>query len=132
MELSSTNVETVLRDCFFTPEELPAEDQEAFAKENGIIVEGILHTFAFHPARVAKHKTTIVAWIEQLPEQFDEGYSFLAMCNTKDGNQWTGLQKSMDELACLGMAVGVFASCMPRDMWPVLPGGVPYYQRRKQ
>jgi hypothetical protein len=43
--------------------------------------------------------------------------------------QWTGEQRVTEALACLGEAVGVFKCLSPREMWSVLPGGVPYYQR---
>jgi hypothetical protein len=32
----------------------------------------------------------------------------------------------MDELVCLGLAIGRIAFLMPREMWEMLPGGMPY------
>jgi hypothetical protein len=33
----------------------------------------------------------------------------------------------MDELVCLGLAIGKVEFQMTRDMWSILPGGVPYF-----
>jgi hypothetical protein len=126
------NPETVtatIRKCLFQDNELPAENQEAWAKENGVIVQGLVRTFAFHKGRLEESRSVIREMISNLPDTFDEGWSFLNMCNDKEGNQWTGMQTTMEELACLGEAVGVFKCLAPREMWTILPGGVPYYQR---
>ena len=54
------------------------------------------------------------------------GWSFLQACVDKNGNHW-GEHSNMEELFCLGIAIGKVESLLPRDMWKVLPGGVPYY-----
>jgi hypothetical protein len=33
----------------------------------------------------------------------------------------------MEGLFCLGMAIGKVECLMPRKMWTILPGGMPYY-----
>ena len=33
----------------------------------------------------------------------------------------------MEELFCLGIAIGRVECLIPREMWKILPGGVPYY-----
>lgn len=102
MELHTENVQAVIKDCLFKDHELPRENQRGWAQEpgNAILVEGIVGSFAFHPKRLEKNKPIITDWINKLRDEFDDGYSFLAMCETKDGEQWTGLQRAMDELAC--------------------------------
>jgi len=54
------------------------------------------------------------------------GWSFLNLCSTKDEKQWTGLHERMEQLICLGMAIGKVSYCCPREMWPSLLGGMPY------
>ena len=32
----------------------------------------------------------------------------------------------MEDLFCLGIAIGKVQYCLPRETWSLLPGGVPY------
>ena len=68
--------------------------------------------------------------LAQPPEEFGEdtggGWSFLNSCNDRSGRQWTGLHLTMEQLWCLGIAVGRARYTLPRDFWEVLPGGMPY------
>lgn len=122
MELTSENVETVLRDCLF--EKDPSDLTKA------IIAEGIVNKFGFDPERVQRHEEDILSMLRQLPKEFLKsgggGMSFLNACNRTDGVQWTGLHRRMDELFCLGMAIKKVQYCLPRNMWSVFPGGMPY------
>jgi len=52
--------------------------------------------------------------------------SFLNMCIDKNGNQWADLHRTMDELVALGIATGKLSFLIPREMWSILPGGMPY------
>jgi hypothetical protein len=52
--------------------------------------------------------------------------SFLNACMTKDDNQW-GEHQNMEQLLALGIAIGYARILLPRNMWSVLPGGVPYF-----
>lgn len=67
---------------------------------------------------------------EQLPESFHEskggGWSFLNMCEDKGGNQWSGTHKTMEQLLCLGMAMNKMKILLPREVWKIFPGGMPY------
>jgi hypothetical protein len=66
----------------------------------------------------------------QLPDKFmagsGDGFSFLGGCETKTGELW-GQHHDVEMLLCLGMALGMVKCLVPRDMWKVLPGGLPYY-----
>jgi hypothetical protein len=119
MKLTSDNVEKIFKDCLFGEEE---------NTEISVIAEGILFKVGFHPDRLEKNKPDIIELINQLPEEFSTGggWSFIGMCNDKESNQWTGLQKIMDELLLLGVAIGKIIYCIPRDFWKILPGGMPY------
>ena len=54
------------------------------------------------------------------------GWSFLNMCVDKDGNQWTGFHEIVDKLLMLGIAIGKMSFLLPKQMWSILPGGMPY------
>jgi len=50
----------------------------------------------------------------------------LNACYTKAGEHW-GEHVSMDRLFTLGQAAGYVKCCLPRELWPALPGSMPYY-----
>jgi len=37
------------------------------------------------------------------------------------------IEAMLDELFQLGIAIGKVECLLPREMWPTLPGGMPYY-----
>lgn len=94
-------------------------------------VEGILNKFGFHPERLESHRTEIEEMLMQLPDEFKQsiggGWSFLQACMDRDGNQWTGLHRRMDQLFSLGIALGKVKNQLPRELWEALPGGMPYF-----
>lgn len=69
--------------------------------------------------------------LSQLPDEFHidkgGGWSFLNACNDRDGEQWTGFHATMEKLLMLGIASGQARILLPREMWDVLPGGMPYF-----
>lgn len=127
MKLTASNVEAVLRNLLYTEEEL--EPGQTEPPDDAVLAEGIVHRFAFHPDRLKAETENIKAMLKQLPTTFRKngggGWSFLNMCVDADGVQW-GEHKEMEALMCLGMAIGRASYVLPREMWPVLPGGVPY------
>lgn len=100
------------------------------AHPDPLVVEGITHNVAFNRDAIETHRAEINTLLNELPDQFHAGrgggWSFLNACDDRHGNQWTGLQQIMEELFLLGMAIGRVRYCLPRDMWDVMPGGVPY------
>jgi hypothetical protein len=63
----------------------------------------------------------------ELDEKFfgDTGGGFLELCQTKDGHQW-GEHRDMEALCVLAIAASLGQWCAPRELWSVLPGGMPY------
>lgn len=124
MELTSKNVDSIFMDCLFE------EDTEE-NKKKAIMVEGIISKFGLNPDAIKKHKGDVYSMLKQLPKMFQKngggGWSFLNACNREDGTQWTGLHATMEQLVVLGIASGYVKYTMPREMWKVLPGGVPYF-----
>jgi hypothetical protein len=98
-----------------------------------VTVEGILHTANFAMNELERRKAEIGGMLAQLPLEFQpradggaDGWSFLNACNDRDGRQWTGEHMIMEQLFLLGIATGQAKWCLPRDMWEVLPGQMPY------
>ena len=117
MLLTSDNVDKIFRECLFKKDE---------DMTNNIHVEGVQLNVLFNPDRIKKNQANISSMINQLNPTFREGWTFLNMCDTKDGNQWTDLQVRMDQLLTLGLAINKIEYLMPREFWQALPGGVPY------
>ena len=116
-------------DCLFKDEEIiggkPVVDP--------IAVEGISMNLGFHPDRVKSHEDEIDDMLDQLPASFHEqtggGMSFLSMCDTKEGVQWTGMHRTMEELMLLGMGTGRVEYCLKcrsKAWWGMMPGNMPY------
>jgi hypothetical protein len=99
--------------------------------QGAVLAEGITATFAFNRERLEMRRKQVSEWLSCLPDKFHAnsggGWSFLNACVTKDGQQWTGLHRSMEELFCLGIGLGLVRCLVPRNMWTVFPGGMPYY-----
>jgi len=119
-------VEEIFRDCLFHESEMGKNGKPRGIKM--IEAEGIRTTFGFHPERVKKHREKIMEFLKEMPEEFSKGggWSFLNLCNTKDKRQWTGLHERMEQLVCLGIAIGKVSYNLPREMWLAFPGGMPY------
>ena len=45
---------------------------------------------------------------------------------TKSGEQW-GEHMNIEQLLALGIATGQAGYPMPKEMWKMLPGGMPYF-----
>lgn len=113
-------------DCLYREEEIPNPE---VASESAVLVEGITGRFGLHPERLESHRDGVRANIAALPDPFFRdsggGWSFLNLCMNKDGQQW-GEHGTMQELVVLAIGLGLASYEMPREMWSVLPGGVPY------
>jgi len=122
--INAQEVRDVFKVCLFRKEEV----ENGKPKPEMIEVQGIISRFGLHKERVYKHKEKIIEFLKELPEEFFKGggWSFLNLCNDKDGNQWTGLQAIMQELVCLGIAIGKVKYTIPKETWAALPGGMPY------
>lgn len=121
MELTSELVLRTYIDCLFRD----GEDTNT-----AVITEAVMTTSGFNPERLKENEGKIIEMLNELPDQFKAsvggGWSFLNMLEDRHGNQWTGLHESMDQLLALGKAIGKISFPLPRDMWNVLPGGMPY------
>lgn len=119
-KLNSAAVEKVFMDCLFN---------EGEDTTNHVVSDGIVTKVGFNPRRLEAHREEVLEMLIELPDEFKQsgggGWSFLNACMTKDGRQW-GEHSNMEQLFQLGNALGLSAWQMPRDMWNILPGGMPY------
>lgn len=121
MELTAQNVSETFRKCLFKD----GEDTS-----NHVIGEGVMMKIGFHPERLKEKTQDIENMISCLHDNFKAniggGWSFLNLCEDKNGNQWADMHQTMDELVCLGNAIGKINFLMPRELWKMFPGGMPY------
>ena len=125
MELTSEKVEEIFLDCLFKEHEII----EGKPSLEPVEVKGVVNNFGFHPKRLAIHKDQITELLQELPPEFFQdsggGWTFLNACVDKHGNQW-GEHQNIEQLFCLGIGLGMVKYQLPREMWAVLPGGMPY------
>ena len=121
MNLTSENVQHTFTSCLF------AEGENT---SSAVMVEGIKSDFGFHPERLKENTDKIQSMLAELPKESHEseggGWSFLNACNNNQGIQWTDLHPVMEQLFCMGIAIGKAKYLMPREMWSIMPGQMPY------
>ena len=118
-------IQKIIKYCLYNDDEVVNRE----IPEGAIIAKGIRMHIAFHPDRLNECEDKIEELINDLPETFNEGWSFLNMCLDRNNNEWTSSHRTMDELLILGLASGKLEYCCEREMWNVLPGGMPYVKR---
>lgn len=120
--LNAELVGAVFQDCLLKDSEDNNQDR--------IEAEGI-GKVEFHSGRLESHRAKIEEMLDELPDEFKRelggGYSFLAACNNKHGQQWTSFHQRMEQLFLLGIGIGKVKALFPRELWPALSGGMPYY-----
>ena len=121
--IDSELVTATFKGCLFNDDEVAAGINE-FTE-----ARGVLGHVGFHPNRLEEQRAQVQAWLAQLPDNFKDGlgggWSFLQMCQTADGEHWTGLPKVCDELVMMGIGLNL-CSVIMREVAEALPGGVPY------
>jgi hypothetical protein len=99
-------------------------------RTNYVLGEGAMLKCGFHPMRLNEFENDIADMLLQLPDEFMQskggGMSFLNACMDKDGEQW-GEHNTIDQLLAMGIASKKASFLMPREMWSMLPGGMPYF-----
>lgn len=122
MLIDAQQVHATVLTCLFRE----GEDVDEYVE-----AQGLMQTLGFHPGRLREVAPQIRAWLDALPPQFQVsgggGWSFLNGCTDRDGSLWTGEQTVVDELLMLGIGIGYARILVPREMWSMFPGGVPYF-----
>jgi hypothetical protein len=118
-------------DCMYDETEINAEGTvPAAGVPLPVMVEAVTHKLGFHPARLESHRAEVVAALRQLPHQFftgkGGGWSFLNACWLENGEQWTGVHRTVEVLLALGQGLGLVELVPRREHWHAFPGGMPY------
>lgn len=119
IELTQENVTRIYVECVGRKENC---DTQPF--------DGVMHIHNYDMNKVNEHKDQIKSMLWQLPDTFFKskggGWSFLNMCVRRDDYQWTGLHADVERLMTLGMAAGYVSYLLPKNLWHILPGDMPY------
>ena len=130
MKLDAIKVREIFLDCMYSEVRVNSSTKEELMKE-AILVKGIVTNVGFDPEKITMYKSEIIELLDELPDEFKHevagGYSFLEACEDKHDNHWGG-HRSMEQLFMLGMACKRVRCLFPRELWSMLPGGVPYYE----
>ncbi len=113
----------------FRREEIPNDDGKP--PKDAVIVQGIIGQYGFHEGRLKQSRPEVLKIInEVVTDNYIKGsgggYTFLALCEDRKGNQWTGEHRSMEALLVLAIGLGLGGYCLPREFWSSLPGEMPY------
>lgn len=124
MILTSKNVNTIFAKCLLS-------SQEAIDDVSAITVEGIYNlSYCFSKERIQYHINDIASMLHELPSQFRKnisgGESFLNLCNTNGGGQWTDTLTDMEYLMYLGLAARLMKYSFIRSKWANLPSKMPF------
>lgn len=122
-KLNANEVRDIFLDCLFKEEEI----ENGKPIKEAIYVDGVMNKVGFCKDRIKENESLITELLDELPKSFKEGYSFLNLCEDKNGYQW-GEHRNCDELMMLGIAIGKMKYLLPREMWAMLSGGMPYVQ----
>jgi hypothetical protein len=127
MELTAEAVHKIFEKCLLKTEEVSADHKPLVPI---VEIEGVVHNFGLSKQRLSENKDDIIKLLAELPEQFHEetggGWSFLNGCMDKNGHQW-GEQPTVEQLLVLGIGIEKVRYCLPRELWNMLPGGVPMF-----
>lgn len=123
--INPTIVEKIFRNCLFETDEIV--DNKPILEY--IKIEGVAIAVYFNAAKIENYREDINSMLENLMPEFDKGFSFQNICIDKNQLLWTGIHHNCDLLLTLGLAIGSLSYCTPREMWPILPGGLPYITR---
>lgn len=127
MENLSEKVTRVFTSCLFTDEEVDSmKEEDLSASASAVIAEGIQVRVGFNKERILKFKSEIESIVLMMDPTFKKGWTFLNLCNDKDGKLWTGDHRVTEQLVMLAIAAGVCEYTAPRNMWQSFPGGMPY------
>lgn len=119
--ITATNMSQLVSEAFMKCLFEEGEDTSNYVK-----VEGITNNYELHPQRLEEQRELVTAMLAELPVEFKEGYTFLNICTNKNGELWTGDHRVCEQLIVMAIGLDLMSYCLPKEMWAILPGGVPY------
>lgn len=129
--LNTAFIATLFKRLQFKEKEMPKDldARAAWAKIHAVIVQGVNATYGFSRIRLVNQRPTIEALLEQLPAALDTGCPYTELCYDRQGSQWTTRQRLLEQLVCLGLAIGALEFCEPREQWLTHPDQPPQVRR---
>ena len=125
--IDSSKLKKILIDCLF--DRLELDDEGNPPEDDCVSVTGITATFCLCKSRLENHRQEIENYIKELPTEFKKGWSFLNLCVDKHNNLWTGEHTMCETLLVLSIGLDLACFCTKdREIWSILPGGMPYIQ----
>lgn len=121
--LKSEKVSEIFQNCLLKDCEIKRKIKFKYIK-----VRGLKKEFLFHPKRLKDLTLDIHILINDLPDDFKDGQSFLKLCKNKRGQSWTESYEICEQLMLLGIAIKEVKYCCLRTMWGVFPDEMPYIQ----
>lgn len=96
-------------------------------------IDGVTTSAPFHRTRIDNHAAELKALLLELPDQFRRsggsgGWTILNACADRHGRFWTSEQAIVEQFVLLGIAAGLVTWTLPRELWAILPGGMPYFR----
>lgn len=124
-------VSEAMREALYSDEECVAMGIDPKTTDTvppgGVVVEGVVNTYVFHPQRLmglapkVQHLLRLVG-CELTPENHPK--AFAELMQETDGV----VGSYMECLVCLATGLGWAKSILPRELWDVLPAGLPVYR----
>ena len=125
--IDSKKLFEVFRDCLMSKKDIVNRKADV----GYVLIDGIINKYCLDKCKLKKHEEFIKDYIKELPDEFAEGWSFLNLCCDKENNQWTSSQIVAEQLMVLAMGINKAQYLVPRTMWDMLPGRVPYIRFNK-
>lgn len=128
-ESKAAQVHKLVEDSLYRDEFL-ATLKPGEVPEGAVLFEGIMQVFGFDPVRLEANREKVRTLIrETVTDEFlmsgGGGYTFLNLCMDRNGDQWAE-HPTLDSFVTLAGALGMAGFCAPRELWNILPGGMPY------
>jgi hypothetical protein len=124
--LNAEAVHSIFLDCLYNDDEI----KDNKPPEDAVLVQGATISVGFHPERLESHREEIAALLNELPTKFTKegggGWSLMSAVVDHKENQWGG-QINAQELMMLGIGIKKAEYVLPREMWAILPGSMPYF-----
>ena len=123
--LTALAVRELALDCLLAPDQVQVL----------VEVQSVRTRFGFARDRLDHNRARIQELLAQLPPEFRAmgsgpaargGWTFLNACVRADGVHW-GEHPDVELLLALGLAIGSVRWLLERELWDVLPGGMPYF-----
>lgn len=130
MKISAKRLEEILKDVFYTDDEVQSWAEPGVPPGDAILVQGCVNKFGFHPGRLATYHDEIEEMLQDLPRLFrmsyGQGWSLMNMVVDREENLWGG-QREADWLAVLAIGLGLGGWVLEPEYWSALPGSMPYF-----